>query len=265
MAWGVVLGCSVGSGAAVVEALALKSGLDVVGLHRGNHPEEAGALRATVGAAGRRFVEVVADAGRPDAIHELAGRVQDVTGRGAVRICVHSLADASVGLVVSEEPRRQLHPRQIIKTFDTMAHSFLYWGQELHHRGLMEPGGQLLALLNFLDQFTARGFCAIGASKAALGAYVRYMGAELAPAMRVNALRFGAAKTFAFARMPNSDAALQRLAGVNPMGRVTRVEDVGDFVSLMTDPRCAWLNGATVDFDGGEMAQLAESMFQTGL
>ena len=45
------------------------------------------------------------------------------------------------------------------------------------------------------------------------------------------------------------------------MGRHTTVEDVADFVELLLDPRAAWLNGAVIDFDGGEHFTLGDRLF----
>ena len=46
--WCVVLGTSIGTGAAVARALARDPGLDVFGVHRGNHGSEAGLLGCEV-------------------------------------------------------------------------------------------------------------------------------------------------------------------------------------------------------------------------
>lgn len=263
--WALVLGCSVGSGAAIARSLACQSGLDVVGFHRGNHPEAAEAVRRDVEAAGRRCVLLERDAGR---IESIAAHVEDLAGilgpEEGLQIAVHALTGASLGPVACRErPERALHPRQIARTFDAMAHSFLFWGQGLVHADLFARGGQLLGLLNFQDESTPPGFAAIGGVKGALTSYVRHMAFEFPRyGVRVNALRFGATETEAFTHVPSADAALENIARVSPMGRNVDIEDVGKFVSLLADERAEFLNGSIIPFDGGETAAYAVQMLE---
>jgi enoyl-[acyl-carrier-protein] reductase (NADH) len=198
-----------------------------------------------------------ADAGRLELIPELADRVARALGddEAGLLACVHALADASVGPLVHPEAERALHPAQIGKTFEVMAHSFVVWAQALLERRLFAPGAQMLAMLNYLDTQTLRTAGAIGASKAALAAYVAYLGLELAPhGVRANAIRFGAADTEAASLLPRYDVILRNLASVSPMRRNVEVDDVGALVSLLLDPRAGFLNGAVIPFDGGELA-----------
>ncbi|MBK7761125.1 MAG: SDR family oxidoreductase [Deltaproteobacteria bacterium] len=260
--WVLVLGCTVGAGGAICRRFLETSRANIIGVHRGNFPEEAAALMAIAEATGTRCVLLVGDAGRLDNIAGLTEQVTAILNGDQLDMVVHSCADGSSGLVVCDDPKIQLHPKQVLKTFEIMAHSFLFWGQALVNAGLMRRGGQLLALPNTMDELVARGFCAIGASKAALVAYIKYMANELGRlGVRTNGLRFGATPTAAFQRMPTHEATLAAIVDTNPMGRHTTVEDVADFVELLLDPRAAWLNGAVIDFDGGEHFTLGDRLF----
>jgi len=233
-------------------------------MHRGNHPDEADALRREVESHGRRCELLVADAGRLANLDDLADRVARQVGPGGVELLVHSLADGSVGPVVdADAPERALHPKQILKTFEVMSHSFLFWGQELFRRGLLADGARVVALLNYLDTAVLRGGAAIGASKAALTTYVRYMAGEMgAHGVRVNGIRFGAADTYAASMVPDFDKALGAFASVNPLGRNVATEDVADLVSLLLDDRASFVNGAILAIDGGEEAAIIQRVFQ---
>lgn len=265
--WALILGCSVGSGAAIARGLAAHNGLDIVGFHRGNHAAKAADLQRDVEAVGRRCVLLEHDAGRLESIAGQAEKLAEIFGRGeGLRIAVHALTGASLGpIACRKDPGRALHPRQIARTFDAMAHSFLFWGQALVHTGLFAPDGQLLGLLNFQDESTPPGFAAIGGVKGALTAYVRHMAFEFPRyGVRVNALRFGAAETEAFGHVPNANVALENIAGVSPMGRNVGLEDVASFVSLLADERAQFLNGSIIPFDGGETAAYAVQMLKPG-
>jgi NAD(P)-dependent dehydrogenase (short-subunit alcohol dehydrogenase family) len=260
--WVLVLGCTVGAGGAICARLLRGAAANIIGVHRGNFPEEAAALEAMAAASGARCVLIRGDAGRLENIAGLTAQVTEILAGAQLDMVVHSCADGSSGLVLSVDPKQQLHPKQVLKTFEIMAHSFLFWGQALVGAGLIRQGGQLLALPNTMDEIVARGFCAIGASKAALVAYIKYMANELGRVgVRTNGLRFGATPTAAFQRMPTHEETLAAVVEANPMGRHTTVEDVADLVELLLDPRAAWLNGAVIDFDGGEHFTLGDRLF----
>jgi NAD(P)-dependent dehydrogenase (short-subunit alcohol dehydrogenase family) len=264
--WALVLGCSVGSGAAIAQRLAEQNGLNIVGFHRGNFPGDAERLRADVEATGARCVLLEADAGRVEDIPALIDQVRSSLAEGErIAIMIHALTGASLGPVVCPEaPEQAIQPKQILRTFEAMAHSFLFWGQALVHQALMGADSQILALLNYQDEMTPPGFVAIGGLKGALTAYVRHMALEFPSyGVRVNGLRFGAADTEALSHVPRKEIALRQIAEASPMGRNVNVDDVADFVSLLCDERAGFMNGSIIPFDGGETAAYAVKMLDT--
>src|SRR5262245_14720970 len=115
--WAVVLGVSAGTGAAIARAVARGPGLHVFGAHRGRHPEEAERVAADVGAASRRAVMWVADAGNAESASRGADALLATAGPRSVRLFVHSIANASLGRLASGESD-QVVSRQVHKTFD---------------------------------------------------------------------------------------------------------------------------------------------------
>lgn len=260
--WAVVLGGSSGTGAAIARTLATNPGLDLFVVHRGNWPEGAAEVEASVQAAGRRCVFWISDAGTPEAAAEGAARLREVAGAQSVRFFVHSLACASVGrLVIGPEP---LHPRQLQRTFDRMAHSFVWWAQALHQGELLAPGARLLGLSNLMTDEVVRGAGAISATKAALEMYVRHLALELGPlGHRVNLLKFGFVPTAAAQRTFPGDA-MERLRAVmtrgTPAGRLCDPEDVARLVAFLASPAADWFNGATIDFTGAESQSFFDAL-----
>jgi NAD(P)-dependent dehydrogenase (short-subunit alcohol dehydrogenase family) len=259
----VVLGTSAGSGLAIARAVTKDHGLHLFGVHRGNYPEAAENLGAEIAAAGGRAVFRVADAGSAEAAEAGADALLGEAGRRSVSFFVHSLANASLGYFVTRaEDREPLSPRQIEKTFASMAHSFVYWTQAMLSRDLLAPGARLLALHNPLDE-SLIGHCGlVAASKAALQTYVRVLALELGPrGYRVNMLKFATVITPAVAQVYGG-AELDRVVSMHrrmiPAGRMCTTEEVGGFVSLLLDPRAEWLNGATIDFTGAMTQSLLD-------
>jgi NAD(P)-dependent dehydrogenase (short-subunit alcohol dehydrogenase family) len=264
--WAVVLGVSAGSGMAIARAVARDPGLHVFGAHRGNHPEQAETLARDVADAGRRAVFRVGDAGTVEGAMTGVEALLREAGPRSVKFFVHSIANASLGTFTSTRSGRGewLAPRQIEKTFDSMAHSFVYWIQSLLDRDLLAPGARLLALTNPLQESIVSHCGLVAATKAALEMYVRYLALELGPlGHRVNMLKFGTVITPAVATVYGADE-LARIEAVHrkmiPAGRMCTPDEVGRFVSLILDERAEWLNGATIDFTGAMTQSLLDVM-----
>ncbi|WIG93863.1 MULTISPECIES: SDR family oxidoreductase [Myxococcus] len=259
--WALILGASSGTGAAIAEAVARKPGLNVFGVHRGRYVDGAAQLEQRVRDAGGRGVLWQADASSPEAAEAGVAALREVAGPRSVKLFVHSIAGASVGRFLSEGEDR-LHARRIRRTFDTMAHSFVFWAQALVEEDMLAPEARLLGLQNPLDETHLGNTGLISASKAALEMYVRYLAMELGPrGHRVNLLKFGTVMTPALKHVYSPEA-LARLeaahARMNPAGRMGSVEDVARFVTVLAGEEAGWFNGATIDFTGGMTLRLLD-------
>jgi NAD(P)-dependent dehydrogenase (short-subunit alcohol dehydrogenase family) len=263
--WAVVLGASAGAGAAIARAVAVDAGLHVFGVHRGNHPDGAALIEREVAGVGRRVHLLRAEAGTAESVESGADALAALVGPRRVALFVHSIANASVGRLASGASD-QLRPDQFRKTFDSMAHSFVWWTQALLARDLLAPGAQLLALGNWMEDSVLRGTALIAATKAALGIYVRHLARELGPlGYRVNLLKFGGVvtpaveKTFTNGKLARLGSVLQRASAA---GNPTAVEEVGRFVAWLAGPHASRFNGATIDFTGGESQGLFDVLMR---
>ena len=259
--WAVILGASSGTGAAIARAVAVELGLNVFGVHRGNHLAGAAAVVRDVESVGRRAVMRVADAGSASGAEEGVQQLRDVVRPCNVALMVHALANASVGRLIDPDGR-DLAPRQVEKTFDSMAHSFVYWTRALYRQNLLARNARILGLTNPLTESTLRNCGLIAASKAALEMYVRHLAMDLGPqGYRVNLLKFGTVVTPAL-RHVFGEEAVRRSEAVHarmiPAGRMVTVEEVAAFVVTLCTERAAWFNGATIDFTGGMTNHLLE-------
>ncbi|MFT3773872.1 MAG: SDR family oxidoreductase [Minicystis sp.] len=259
--WSVILGVSAGTGAAVARAVAQSPGLHVFGAHRGRHPEEAERVAADVGAAGRRAVLWVADAGTAEGATLGADVLLKTAGPRSVKLFVHSIANASLGRLASGGSD-QVIARQVHKTFDSMAHSFVYWTQEMIARDLLAPSARLVGLTNPLSESLLHNCGLVAASKAALEAYIRQLAFELGPhGHRVNLLKFPTVITPAVQKVYAPDV-LARLEETHrrmiPAGRMCTLDEVAAFVAYLASDAGAWFNGATIDYTGGMTQSLLD-------
>jgi NAD(P)-dependent dehydrogenase (short-subunit alcohol dehydrogenase family) len=253
--WALVLGASCGTGGAIARALAQDPGFNIFGVHRGNHPGEAEKVKESVLATGHKIHFRLGEAGTLEGVQAGVEEIQAIAGHRNIGIVVHSLANASVGRLVSPASD-QITPRQVHKTFDSMAHSFLFWTQELFKRNLLAPGAHILGLTNWMTDSVLPGTALIAATKEVLGVYARHLARELGPhGYRVNLLKFGGVftpaveKTFGEARLERLRRILGRLATSQ---NISTVEEVARFVSILAGEASARFNGATIDFTGGE-------------
>lgn len=258
--WAVILGVSCGTGAAAARKLASEPGLNVFGVHRGHHREQAAEVERDVLAQGRRVHLRVADAGTPEGAEAGADELLRVAGPRSVGLFLHSIANASVGMLASGD-ERQLKPWQFQKTLEAMANSFVYWTQALLARDLLAPGSRLLGLSNPMDEVVVRNTALIAASKAVLTIYVRHLARELGPrGHRVNLLKFGAVitpaveKTFGQRKLSRLRDVLHRAI---PAQRLCTLEEVAGVIAYLAGEQAGWFNGATLDYTGAE----AQGMF----
>lgn len=263
--WAVVLGGSVGTGAAIGRSLARDPGLNLFCAHRGHHPVDAEALRGDVESLGRRVAMHLGDAGTAEGAALGAAALLEQAGPRSVKVFVHSIANASLGRLVSGTGP-WLTPRHVEKTFASMAHSFVYWAQELVRRDLLAPDARLVGLTNMLDHAPLARCGLVAAAKGALEMYVRELALELGPAgHRVNLVRFSTVITPALVQVAGAEhveLTRQLFGDLVPAGRIGTVEEVGELVSFLASPRAAWFNGATIDFTGGAALKSHDVMIE---
>jgi NAD(P)-dependent dehydrogenase (short-subunit alcohol dehydrogenase family) len=264
--WALVLGASAGSGAAIARAVVHDPGLDLFGVHRGHYAEAAETLERELRATGRRIVMHVGDAGNAEGVRACADALEAAAGPRSVGLAVHAISGASIGHFLTTRGDA-FQQRQVEKTFDRMAHSFVYWAQALHERDLLAPGARLLGLTNLLHDSMIHNCGLIAAAKGALEMYVRYLAVELGPlGHRVNLLKFGSLMTPALAWMlgPERTRRLEtRYQEMIPAGRLLTPEDLGRVVSFLARDESEWFNGATIDFTGGMALRLLDIVAET--
>lgn len=262
--WAVVLGASSGAGGSIIRA-AGREGYNTFGMHRGNWPEAAQSVTDAIEGHGQRCVWHVADAGTREGIEGGMRTLREAAPERSVSLFVHSLANASYGRFTNGGPV-QFHPRQFDKTFESMAHSFVYWTQELLAAKMLAPGALILGLTNPIPDNMADGFGMICASKAALEMYVKYMAMELGPlGYRVNLLNFGLVETAAV-KLAFSDEDWNRVteivSRVAPKRRIQTTDEVADFIlATLVRPEAVYLTGAKIDYTGGQASSLLDLAF----
>ncbi len=254
--WVLILGASSGFGAAAARAFA-RAGSNVVGVHldrRATLPNVE-ALEAELRALGREawFFNVnAADADRRAfVLDEVSARFAE-RGRGeTLRVLLHSLAFGTLKPLASDGD--SLSQKQLEMTCDVMAHSLVYWTQDVLRRGLMGASGRIFAMTSTGSREVWPGYGAVSAAKSALESHVRQLAMELAPrGISANAVCAGVTETPASVKIPGYESIKQAALRKNPHHRLTTPDDVARALVALSLPATYWLTGNVLYVDGGE-------------
>jgi NAD(P)-dependent dehydrogenase (short-subunit alcohol dehydrogenase family) len=256
--WGLVLGASSGFGEAAALALA-EAGLSVVGVHLDrkatlpNAERIAGAIRRL----GREALFFNVNAADPERRREVLDTVQQALDArneaGRLRVLLHSLAFGTLRPFIAESLKEAVSREQMDMTLDVMAHSLVYWTQDAVVRGLLGPGGRVLAMTSAGGTRVLPSYGPVSAAKAALESHVRQLAMELAPrGITVNAVRAGVTDTPALQKIPGADRLKDLAQGRNPSGRLTTPSDVARAIVAISHSSTYWMTGNVIGVDGGE-------------
>jgi enoyl-[acyl-carrier protein] reductase III len=119
----------------------------------------------------------------------------------------------------------------------------------------MPAGSSIVAISSLGAQRVLENYILVGTSKAALESLVRYLGVELAPKIRVNAVSGGVVETGALEHFPNKEEMLAAGAA-NPVGRLVSPDDIAGAVAFLCGPDADMIRGQTIVVDGGFSLQV---------
>lgn len=251
--WALVLGASSGFGEACARALAA-AGYDIAGVHldRKAGLEQVERIKADVAGHGRRALYFNVNAADEARRGEVLDALQaDVAAHGgAVAVLMHSLAFGTLKPYIGDD---MLSKANIEMTLDVMAHSLVYWAQDIVRRGLMPRGGRIFSMTSSGSTRVIPTYGAVSAAKSALESHTRQLALELAPhGVTVNALRGGVTQTPAAKKIPGSERLFEEGRRRNPHKRLTTPDDVARAVVALCQPGTDWVTGNVINVDGGE-------------
>jgi NAD(P)-dependent dehydrogenase (short-subunit alcohol dehydrogenase family) len=254
--WALILGASSGFGAATARALA-REGMHIAGVHLDARStlDRARAVIADVEAAGSRALFFNTNAAdqrrRARVITSLSETLNPPSQH--LHLVVHTLAFGSLRPLIAEDAGEEADERQIEMTLRVMAHSLVYWTQDLVRSHLLDRGSRVYALSSIGSRRAYPYYGPVSAAKAALEAHTRQLAVELAPqGIAVNCLMPGVTDTPALRAIPGHESIVTQVLENHPAKRLTRVEDVAQTLAVLADPRLTWISGAVIPVDGGE-------------
>ncbi len=256
--WALVLGASSGFGEATSLALA-RAGMHIFGVHLDRKTTLANVERILkeirgMGQEAHFFNMNAADEEkRREALDQMEKVLKERGEEGGVKVLLHSLAFGTLKPFIAANPAEAITKAQMDMTVDVMAHSLVYWVQELVARRLMRDGGRVFAMTSSGGHRVWPTYGAVSAAKAALESHVRQLALELASlGIAVNAVRAGVTDTPALRKIPGHEQMIEVARERNPFQRLTTTADVADAIAALSRPGTHWMTGNVIGVDGGE-------------
>ena len=253
--WALILGASSGFGEATALELSAQ-GMNICGVHldrRGTLPHVQEVTDA-IQKNNRKPLFFNINAADEEKRSEVVASLKSQIGDGLVRVFMHSLAFGTLKPFLGNTPEEQITPAQMNMTLDVMAHSLVYWVQDLLKEGLLRDGSRIFAMTSSGSLVMAPTYGAVSAAKCALESHVRQLTLELAGrGITINAIRAGVTDTPSLQKIPGHDVMIEAALKRNPAGRLTTPQDVAKAIAALSHSEIGWLTGNVINVDGGEM------------
>ncbi len=253
--WALVLGASSGHGAGTAIELAA-NGMHIFGVHldlRSSLPQARGVIEQIEG-LGREAIFFNLNAADPEKRSQVVSAVRErLAPDQRLRILVHSLAFGSLRPYLAQDRSDAVTQKQMEMTLDVMAHSLVYWVQDLYYQDLLGQGSKVFAMTSAGSHRVIPSYGPTGCAKAALEYHVRHLAVELSgKGVAVNAIQAGVTDTPALRKIPGHEQMLEFGREHNPGDRITTPEDVAKVVLAISMDENSWMTGNSIQVDGGE-------------
>jgi len=174
-------------------------------------------------------------------------------GKPIIKVLIHSLAFGSLKPFVPLNDEQPVTKAQMEMTLDVMAHSLVYWVQDLVMNNLLLRKARIFAMTSSGGHSSIPYYGAVSAAKAALESHIRQLSTELGyMEIAVNAILAGVTDTPALRKIPGNIPMVEVAKRKNPRTRLTTPEDVAKVISLLCKDGGEWISGGLVHSDGGE-------------
>jgi NAD(P)-dependent dehydrogenase (short-subunit alcohol dehydrogenase family) len=240
-----ITGASRGIGRALALSLAARGATPIIGYRRNDE-----AARDTVAEVQRLGAPGLAIRADLEIVEEIEAMFDQVRERFQRLDFFVSNASAS-----NFRPLMALKPHHLERTFNTNVRAFVVGTQRA--TGLMDQGGRIVVMSSYGSLRVFPTYANLGATKAALEMWARYMAVELAPlGINVNVVTPGIIESdsSSFFYETGLVAPLETVVPRIPKQRLGTVQEAANCVLFLLSPASEYVTGTTLVVDGGLVA-----------
>ncbi len=253
--WALILGASSGFGEATALKLA-EDGFNIIGVHldRQSTMHNVERIISKIKSAGSDHIFFNCNAADESKRNEVLNQLKVLShGKPIVKVVMHSLAFGTLKGFIGRNGEPPINKAQMEMTLDVMAHSLVYWVQDLVANNLLAHQARIFAMTSSGSHSTIPFYGAVSAAKASLESHIRQLSAELGfMEASVNAIMAGVTDTPALRKIPGNVDMIEVARRKNPRNRLTTPEDVAKVISLLCQDGAEWISGGVINADGGE-------------
>jgi NAD(P)-dependent dehydrogenase (short-subunit alcohol dehydrogenase family) len=265
--YALILGASSGFGEAVSLELA-SAGFNIIGIHmdRGTNLKKAEQIKKQILNKGVKAIffnmNAASEKNRRETIEYLKTEFSQDNFDKKIKVLLHSLAFGSLAPYIHSDPKERLNQKQMEMTLSVMAHSLVYWVQDLFHNDFFTKGTKIFSMTSSGSVRVVPYYGAVSAAKSALESHTRQLALELAAfGITVNAIRAGVTYTPALRKIPGHETMIDLALSQIPAKRLTLPVDIAKFILALATSDEVWATGNVFNVDGGEMIAAYHSPF----
>ncbi len=253
--WALILGASSGFGGAVSIKLA-EDGYNIFGVHLDRQATMQNVDRITgeIKSKGSEALFFNVNAADAEKRKEVISEIKKIAGgKSIIKVVMHSLAFGTLKPFIKLNDEQPITKAQMEMTLDVMAHSLVYWVQELMKENLIMRKGRIFAMTSSGGKSVIPFYGAVSAAKASLESHVRQLSTELGyMEISVNSIMAGVTDTPALRKIPGNIPMIEVAKKKNPRKRLTTPEDIAKVISILCKDGGEWISGGVINADGGE-------------
>ena len=253
--WALILGASSGFGGAVSVKLA-EDGYNIFGVHldRQATMHNIDRIIGEIKSKGSEAVFFNVNAADAEKRKEVLSEIKKISGNHPIiKVVLHSLAFGTLKPFIQHNDVQPITKAQMEMTLDVMAHSLVYWVQELMGENLLMRKGRIFAMTSSGGKSVIPYYGAVSAAKAALESHVRQLSTELGEMeISANSIMAGVTDTPALRKIPGNISMIEVAKRKNPRKRLTTPEDIAKVISVLCRDGGEWISGGVINADGGE-------------
>jgi len=233
-----VTGASKGIGAAVAKKLA-EAGAKIIVNYAGSQAD-AEAVVNSITTSGGSAIAIQADVSKPEQVKVLFDQAIDAYGK--IDVLVNN-----AGIMITK-PIKDTTDEDFTRQFDINVRGVFNTLREAAEK--LEDNGSIINFSTSVNRLMLPTYGTYVATKAAVEQLTRVFSKEIGRGINVNSVSPGPTNTELFIKGKPQEA-IDRLASLNPFGRIGEPNDIAEVVVFLASDAAKWINAQNIGVNGG--------------